>query len=363
MRFILLLLALISLLVPVFVHAQSNEEKALKLGNEAIELMDNGKIAQGLALLEEAKKLDPSKSIYSYEMAYGNYAAGNYKKAIKILEDILDAPDGSDLYYQLLGNAYDNDGNGKKATKVYEAGLAKYPNSGKLYLESGIQQLGFKEFNTALTLFEKGIDVEPDFPSNYYWAAKLFLGASEEEVWGMIYGELFMNMERNSKRTAEISKMLYDTYKSEIAFTSDTSMSVSFSKNATIEISDATDLANIKLPYGVSVYEPVLSIALVGEQQVTPASLDRIRSRFIDIYFQQNQHVKYPNALFTFVKTVKDAGHMEAYNHWILMKGDETDFELWRTSNPEKWEAFIEWFKQNKIALTQSNKFVRSQYR
>lgn len=356
-------LVTIVFLLPIFVNAQSNEEKAMQLGNEAIELMDNGKIAQGLTLLEEAKKLDPSRSIYSYEIAYGNYAAGNYKKAIKILEDILDAPDGSDLYYQLLGNAYDNDGNGKKATKVYEAGLSKYPNSGKLYLESGIQQLGFKEYNTALTLFEKGIDVEPDFPSNYYWAAKLFLGASEEEVWGMIYGEIFMNLERNSKRTAEISKMIYDTYKSEIQLTSDTSMSVSFSKDATIEISDATDLANIKLPYGVSVYEPTLTIALLSEQQVTPASLDRIRSRFIDIYFQQEHHVKYPNALFSYVKTVKDAGHLEAYNHWILMKGDATDFELWRQANDGKWKAFIEWFGENRLIITQSNKFVRSQYR
>jgi hypothetical protein len=210
-------------------------------------------------------------------------------------------------------------------------------------------------------LFEKGIEVEPDFSSNYYWTAKLFLGSSEE-VWGMIYGEMFMNLERNSKRTAEMSKLLYDTYKSEIQFTSDTSMSVSFSKNATIEINDATDLKKIRLPYGVGIYEPTLSIALVPEKQVDLNSLDRIRSRFIDIYYEQKRNVDYPNVLFDFVKNVKDAGHVEAYNHWILMKGDTDAFDAWYNANKEKWDTFIDWFKKNKLTVTASNKFLRAQY-
>lgn len=36
---------------------------------------------------------------------------------------------------------------------------------------------------------------------------------------------------------------------------------------------------------------------------------------------------EYPNILFSFQKQVKDAGHIEAYNHWILMKGDEEAFQ------------------------------------
>ncbi len=76
-------------------------------------------------------------------------------------------------------------------------------------------QLGKKDYNKALTYFEKGIEVAPNYSSNYYWCARLYCN-STEEVWGMIYGEIFMNLERNSKRTAEISKLLFDTYKKEI---------------------------------------------------------------------------------------------------------------------------------------------------
>ena len=72
-----------------------------------------------------------------------------------------------------------------------------------------------------MTYFEKGIEVNPMFASNYFRAAKIYCNSSEE-VWGMIYGEIFINLERTNDRTFKISKLLFDTYKSEITFTSET---------------------------------------------------------------------------------------------------------------------------------------------
>ena len=59
------------------------------------------------------------------------------------------------------------------------------PTSGKLYLELGGMYLHTKEYDKAISYYEKGIDVEPGYPSNYYRLAKIFLN-SDEEVWGMI---------------------------------------------------------------------------------------------------------------------------------------------------------------------------------
>ncbi len=53
---------------------------------------------------------------------------------------------------------------------------------------------------------------------------------------------------------------------------------------------------------------------------------------------------------------------MEAYNHWILMKGDEDGFERWLSENSEKWDAFVEWFTENQIQINDENRFYRSQY-
>ncbi len=43
--------------------------------------------------------------------------------------------------------------------------------------------------------------------------------------------------------------------------------------------------------------------------------------------------LKYPNALFQYQDKILKAGHLEAYNHWILMKGDEDAFDQWNAGN------------------------------
>jgi hypothetical protein len=70
----------------------------------------------------------------------------------------------------------------------------------------------------------------------------------------------------------------------------------------------------------------------------------------------------YPNVLFTYQKQIKDAGHMEAYNHWVLMKGDENGFGKWLSANKGKWDSFVKWFGDNKLKLNTSNKFYKEQY-
>lgn len=339
----------------------TNKEKALDKGKEAIKLMDNGKFDESIKLLEEAQKLDPNDINYPYELGYAYYAKKDYKKASKYLESILKHKDINDRVYQLLGNTYDNLGKGDKAIETYETGLKLFPNSGNLYLEMGVMQMGKKDYNKALSYYEKGIEVAPRFSSNYYWAAKIYC-SSTEEVWGMIYGEIFMNLERNSKRTSEISKLLFDTYKSEIKFTSDTSFSVSFSKNASINISDLTDPSKMKLPFGVGVYEPTLMFSMLSVKTIDINSLDNIRSTFVDNYFTNGHDKTYPNVLFSYQKQVKEAGHIEAYNHWILMKGDEDGFDKWQSANKDKWDSFVKWFGDNGLKIDNTNKFYSGQY-
>jgi len=267
-------------------YGQTNKELALSKAKEALKLEDEeGKYDEAIKLFEEAQKLDPDNINYPFELAYAHTAKKDYKKASDILEKLTSHKDVTGLVYQALGNAYDYQGKTSKAIDTYEKGIKLFPNSGELYLELGNMQIAKKEYAKALTYYEKGIEVNPEFPSNYYWASKIFLN-SDEEVWGMIYGELFINLERNNKRTVEISKLLFETYKSEIKFNSETEFGVSFSKNATINLNDLKDPTKLKLPFGVGTYEPTLSIAVVGEKSISISSLDRIRNHSMEVYFK-----------------------------------------------------------------------------
>lgn len=352
--------SMLLLLLGITAYGQSNQEKALVLGQKAVHLMDNGQINESFKLLEEAQQLDPSNIAYPYEMAYAFYLQKDYKQAVKILSKLENHRDVSDRFYQLLGNSYDALGKSDRAIKVYEEGLKRFPETGFLYLELGIIYMNQNNFIKAISYFEQGIYVAPTFPSNYYWASKLYCKTTEE-MWGVLYGEVFMNLERNTKRTAEISKLLYDTYRSEITITSETSMSVSFSNSATLNLSYFQNSTSVKLPYSM-VFEPTLLMSIVNEREIDINTLNRIRTNFVTNYYQKEFDKTYPNLLFEYQKKILEAGHIEAYNFWLLMKGDESSFEEWMSLNRGKWNGFVSWFTTNRLQIDSTNRLYRGMY-
>ena len=364
------LILLLSITIGQSVSAQSNKDQAQAKYKQAIALMDEGKPADAIPLLEDAKKLDPDEWSYDYEIAYSDYMLKQYPAAESVLKKLLKRKDINSRVYQLLGNTYDMSGKPEKAIETYEKGLKIFPQAGNLYLERGVMELATKDYNKALYYFEGGIKAAPMFPSNYYWASKIFL-STDEEVWGMIYGEIFLNLERSSKRTDEISKQLYLTYKGEIKFIEDTSVTVSFSKNNVIQLevnkkTKAEDVAkqieNMKLPFGGMMYEPAMLMAVTGEKIINLASLNRIRTKFLSVYDQLGYQKKAPVVLFDYERKVQEAGFMEPYNYWILAEGDEKQFDEWRSEHKVQWDQFIDWFKKNPLVITEENKFYRGKY-
>jgi tetratricopeptide (TPR) repeat protein len=334
--------------------SQTTKEIAIKKGADAVKLIEKKQYEAAIKLLQEARKADPTNYKYLYQMGLAYHFKKDVKNAILVFSQVIKMPTATPECYVTYGNILDDNGQQENALKIYNDGLSRFPKSGKLYLEKANIFTAQKKYNQAISYYEKGIEAEPMFAPNYYHAAKLYC-YSNEEVWGMIYGEIYMNLERNSKRTAETSKLLYDTYKSEIKFISDSTISVSFSKSG-----NSTN-KNIE-PFGVAVYEPTLIASMTGIKNVNINTLDKVRNRFLDLYYWKNFNETYPNVLFEFQKAIKDAGYFDAYNHWLLYKGDETGFTEWQLKNKDTWEKFTTWYKENKINIDSTNVFVRTKY-
>jgi tetratricopeptide (TPR) repeat protein len=335
----------------------TKQQEARAKGSQAIKLMDNGEIEASITLLKEAQKLDPKNIDFPYEIGYALYLKKDYAGAIKQLKPLTKKKDAQDIVYQLLGNAYSLSGDRSGAIRTYEDGMKRYPNSGRLYLERGNMEAFVENYDEALGYFEKGIEVDPNYPSNYYWASKLYCHSSEE-VFGMIYGEIFMNLERNTRRTEDISQLLHKTYCSELQIVNDSTTTVSFSKNATIYVNDPSDLSQFRMPFGIGVYEPVLLLSSLALDTIDIHTLNTVRTKFVEQYYAQNHHTTFPNVLFAYQKRVAEAGHLEAYNYWVLSVGNPTEFDIWAEANPKKWTSFMNWFTRNAIEVTDENKFV-----
>lgn len=357
----------------ISLFAQNENQDVSDLIKTAVFKMDNGDYEESILLLEKAEKMDPKSAYVKYEMSYAYYKKEDYNQSIKILNKLVKRKDALDIYYQLLGNAYDNKGESEKALKNYAEGLKRFPNSGKLYLESGNVYYNKKDYDSAIKWYEQGVEADPQFSSNYFRLAHLFFN-SDQEVWGMIYGEIFLNLEPSSKRATVMSEMLYNTYKNEIKF-EDTVSKVSFSKqviNISYDPDNEDDLLtkmtkayedskNVsKMPWADRVYEQVMLSSLGDEKVINLASLNRIRSNFVDIYFDKAHNVGNSVMLFDFQKRIKDAGYFEAYNYWLLSQGNMDEFNEWLKDNKDKFDGFTYWLNNNYLQINESNKFLRT---
>lgn len=349
---LLIVVCLFALSITV-ANAQTPQEQAKSLLKTAIKLEDEEeKYDEALILIKEAQKLDPENYTYPFELAYTYAKKKEYQKAVDCLEPLLKHKDATDQTYQALGDDYDYLGQREKALQTYNRGLQLYPNSGRIYAELGNTYFADDKVK-ALGYYEKGIKVAPQFATNYYKAAKYFINNTTEIMWGMIYGEIFMNLERNTARTSEMSKLLYDTYKSHITYGADGLPATQFAK-----ILSKETMKDGQAPLQMT-YETTLLMASIGRGEININTLNAIRTKFLERYQDIDKKEQYKNLLFDYQTRIKNEGFLEAYNYWILMKGDEKAYDTWQAANKEKWDAFVKWFVPNGLTPTAENKFTR----
>ena len=343
------------------IYGQTNEERAFAKAQQAVELTHSGRFNESIELLKEAQRLDPERLDWTYELALVYHFKGNHEVAIEILRRYLDHKDVTYRFFQIIGVSYDILEEPENALKYINLGLERFPNSGLLYLTRGIVYEGMDKFNEALFSYERGIQVDPAFSSNYFRASLIFLELTTEKVWGMIYGEIFMNLERNTQRTEKMSRLLFDTYKNRINFIDDNSISVRFSRSPFL--GNLLNQDEPRLPFEM-IYELTLTMSVISalpEREINLNTLNRIRTSFVENYFRMGHNKTHPNVLFDYHQKIKEAGHFEAYNFWILMQGNYYEFDEWYLENEEKFENFVEWFLENPLQIDETNKFFRGQ--
>ncbi|MFK7749521.1 MAG: tetratricopeptide repeat protein [Kordia sp.] len=349
-----LLLTTILFLACLIVTAQTNAEKARAKVGKAIELMDNGNIDESIAILEECEKLDPKNYLYPYEIAFAHVKKKEYKKAIKILKKTLKYDNINSQVFQMLGNSYSYAGKPKKAIKTYEEGMKKFPNAGNLHLEKGNIFWFQEKYNEAAKNYRRGIEADPMFASNYYRLTLLYL-TTKDKLSGLIYAEIFMNLERSSERTRKVSKLIYETYKEAITLGEESSMDFC---EIVIDAEDLADGNDFKLPL-CGVFGKHFVLGLFGMKEVNPETIAKMRAGFIERFFEED-HKEYSNVLFDYHKKLADAGLLETYTRYILQVGDSEAFNEWAASNKGTLDRFIDWYtkKENYLNITQENIFV-----
>ena len=322
-RLLVLPLALLALSL----SAQSQPADSKTPQETARTFTRQGDYNNAIVVLNSALKSDPENLELLKDLAFNYYLNRDYTKGEAIAKPLIDRQDADVQTYQVLALCYKATDDLKECEKLYKAGLKRWPRSGALYSEYG-EIMGAKDYYLAIKVWEKGIETDPNYAGNYYNAAKYYFTYGDK-LWTMLYGEIFINLESYSKRTAEIKQLVLDSY-----------------KKLFVNMDDLTKNSdNSKSAFEMAWLHVLTPLAPLVKNGVTAESLTVLRTRFIINWFNTYPG-NYPFRLFDYQRQLLKDGMFDAYNQWIFgAAGNLPTFQTWTNTHSDDYNRFINYQK------------------
>lgn len=347
------LLLLLLCIFSVGMQAQKTIVKVNQLLQKAKDSIAVGNTDAGMKFLEQAEKLAPDNSAIQFEKAYVMYVAEAYKQSITLLQKLLETSEVKEDYYLLLGTNYDMMHQPDSAIIAYKKGLDAFPESGRLYYESGIVEFQQQQYHKAISFWETGVKTEPTYAGNYYMLTKLF-NLTSEKIWVLCYGEIFMNLEPDTERTAEVSQLLFHVYSDSYHrqqtgnkrfFISQISNKESFEQAYTFVLNLAAQEVNASMP-------------------LTIKDIQAIRKQFLLQWYSEHKLYvdTYPNALIAYQKELIAKGCFESYTYWVFSEGNYQEFEIWLQQHQNKYDQLTEFVKTKSFTIAKTKLYARPDY-
>jgi tetratricopeptide (TPR) repeat protein len=321
-KFLLLTILLYS---SQLIHAQQTVESIRKQATTSAQQQD---FPGAIQILEQGLQQYPDNLELLKDEAYIAFLGRDYQHALKIGKAITDRDDADVQSFQILGLTYKAIADYKEADKMYKSALKKFPNSGVLYSEYGDMYTQYDNKRDAITQWEKGISADPNYSSNYYYAAKYYAG-NNNIFWSCIYGEIFVNMESLTKRTSEIKELLLNNYKDLLG--------------------NKSNIENLKT--SGNDFEKAVATSMSGAMEtesgdVSPEMITAFRARFL-LNWANTNATSYPYKLFDFHLQLMRDGLFDAYNQWLFGPIiNKNKYDNWVYTHDEEMQSFTQ-FQRN----------------
>ncbi len=337
-------------------EAPAIDDSALAAGDaekleQAALLMDDGKLEQSIALLKELRARHPHHGSILHESALAERFAKRPEKAIGILWPYRQTLSADGL--ALLGSALDEAGRPEDAFGVLLTGLKRFPKSGMLHSEMGTTLRGLGKNDQAAGFYARGIDVDPGTPSNYMHLAVMF-SQSDAPVLSLFFGEAFRLLEPSSPRSFQIGALMTAVCRDSVNVKKKEGDELEASVHLAppISIDKPEQAKDLPLPNQLELsIGPGLVIA--HREGLSLASLHAARKSFLQS-IRSPESPLHELSLYQWLQELDDAGHLEAYNHWLYGPGFPAEYEAWSKTHPESEDAFAQYMGEHPLVAQMS---------
>lgn len=312
--------------------------------NQGMTSLNRGNTNEAIAIFQRTLQLAPTSIVTRRSLAMAYQLAGDNKQALKTLDPLFDNKTADETSYRVAAIAYQADQETVKARKVLQNGIDKFKSSGMLYHELGLVYESEENYEDALKTWLEGLKKDRNYHLNYYEAAMAYM-RTDNAIWPILFGEIFILKEPTTRRAEETRIMLLDAYK-KLFFSplKKGEESKNIVSNAPANFEQAVEQTFQKLFYLVS-------------DGITTENLTMLRTRFIIDWSAQYQE-RYPYSLFRYQEQLITNGHFDAYNQWLWGKVENAQqFAAWTQSFQAEMSSLDSYLKDNPLQLIPSDDY------
>ena len=292
--------------------------EAEQMYQQGMNSLSRGNTQEAIAIFQKTLQVAPRTFVVRRSLAQAYQLGGENDNAIKVLEPIFSSQEADPECYRIAAQAWSGKNEFTKARKTLNDGIGAHSKSGMLYYELGLLYEQQNDYEKALKSWLDGIANDEEYHLNYFEAAMAYM-RTDNAIWPIIYGEIFVNKEPNTQRGYQARILLLDAYK-KLFFTP--------SKEVTGEKPFGYTPSNFE----EAVKQTYMSLFFVVSDGISTENLTMLRSRFI-ISWKNNFAARYPFSLFNYQEQLMRDGNFDAYNQWLFGKVENPkEFDLWAAS-------------------------------
>jgi tetratricopeptide (TPR) repeat protein len=330
-----------------FCFAQEVQDAAA-LHATAKTFMQQGDYENAILVLTKALQVQPNDLQITKDLVFTYYLKRDFAKAMQTGKPLIEREDADVQSFQMLGLAYRAIAEDDEAEKLYKRGLKKFPNEGVLYSEYG-ELTSDNKIEIAQKLWEKGVDVDPNYSSNYFFLAKQY-ALNGNTLWSILYAEIFLNMESFTARSTEMKNLLLAQYK-KFFISGYVSPKITDKKN----IDKKADKRFVQ--FTTAAAETLNKQQSQTSLGITPETLTVIRTRFILDWYNTYSSA-FPFRLFEHQRQLLQEGMFEAYNYWLFgPAANIKTYQTWQQYHQEELNNFLTFIRSKVFKVPEGQRY------
>ncbi len=326
----------ILLLLPVTASAQENwpSPEVEQMYHHATEDIARADYKDAIITCRQAIKLAPANTILYETLGAALYLSGDFAEAGHVLTQATTMPAADEECFRLLAASREQQSDTKQAKAALQSGLTRFPSSGPLYCETGIEYQSENNPDEALKAWAAGIAKDPAYAPDYYNAAMQCL-SSGQVLWGLLYGETYLLIQQDTAHADELKVKLFAGYKT------------LFDNIGAADGAKRSKKETHATGFEEAVIKVYTNLTPVISDGITTENLTMVRTRFLMDWFA-TYAAKYPFSLFTYQDNLIRTGHFDMENQWLFGKAEsEAGYNAWNSFHEGDISRFLRWQSAN----------------